>query len=444
MYYPRPDTPTIREIIPLRTLTPIANKQSVTPPLSAAGNRPFLPGWTCSTHVFQAATPRESAPPGIADKIPVPAGEISKTERLALANAQLDELVKLRHAVASGKTFPENDATMWIAANRYAFDRPRLNGSGPARTLVLTHGTGFHKEIWETTLRYLLATSQGQASVDEIWALDAANHGDSALLNKDKLGELYEWSDHARDLLNFLINFLPESIEPGQIESNLPQVPNQSALRRRERGFADRRIIGIGHSFGGCTVARAAIDSPILFSSIILVDPIIYPLYAIRNYSADFLAEGALTRRERWPDREIAKSNFLKSPFFRAWHPDVLADHVKYGITEEGEGVRLKCSGFQECITFLESGRLQSEVWELLPTLDKRIPLKWMMDSTQAWSTGGLEMTQHTVWRRPVNTTNIKIKGAGHLASIPHEAPEALAREILDFIQTHHGVKPKL
>ncbi|KAJ1301035.1 hypothetical protein OPQ81_003456 [Rhizoctonia solani] len=389
-----------------------------------------------------AATPRESPPPGLINKSPIPAGEISKAERKALAIAQLDELRKLRDDVASGKTFPVNDATMWIVANRYARDQPRKGENSPATTLVLTHGTGFHKEIWETTLRYLLSSPKGQASVDEIWALDAANHGDSALLNENNLGEIYEWSDHVRDILNFLINFLPDRVEYGQLERNLPQVPEKNAWGRQKRGFTHRIIVGIGHSFGGCTVAKAAIDSPKLFSSIILVDPVIYPSYVIRYYSADPLALGALIRREHWPDREAAKSGFLGSPFFRAWHPDALADYLSYAITEEDDGVRLKCPGFQEAVTFAESARLQSEVWELLPALDKRISLKWMMDSTQAWCTGGPEITQHTVWRRPENASNIKIEGAGHL--IPHEAPEALAHEILEFIQTHHGAKPKL
>ncbi|KAH7337714.1 Alpha/beta hydrolase family-domain-containing protein [Rhizoctonia solani] len=444
MDYPRPNGPTHREAIKVRALTPLANKQGTSPPLpplpDSTTNRAFITGWTCSTHVFQAATPRDSVPPALASRSPMPPGVISKDERKALADAQLDELKKFREAVASGEMSHVNDATMWTVVNRYAPERPRKGGSNPAVTVVLTHGTGFHKEIWETTLRYLLSTPQGQASVDEIWSLDAANHGDSALLNKDNLGAIFEWSDHARDILNFLVNFLPDGNEHEQIE-HLSQVPEQNAQRRRQHGFTSRTIVGIGHSFGGCTVARAALDSPKLFSSLILVDPIIYPSYAIRYSNSDPLAQGALMRREHWPNRETAKSSFLKSPFFRVWHPDVLADHVKYGIAE-GEGVRLKCSGFQEAVTFTESARLHSEVWELLPTLDERIPMRWIMDSTHAWSTGGPKMTQHTVWRRPVNTTNVKIKGAGHL--VPHEAPEALAHEILNFIQTHHGVKSKL
>ncbi|KAH7337715.1 Alpha/beta hydrolase family-domain-containing protein [Rhizoctonia solani] len=446
MLYPPPSTPTPRGTTAPRALIPLAKseKHGATPSLATI-SRTLLPGWTCSTHVFQAATPRESAPPGPTARgaASVPA-EISKAERQALTEARFNEIKELREAIYFGaKTFPVNDATMWTVANRYTPEKPRV-GAGPTVTIVLSHGTGFHKEIWETTLKYLLSTPQGQANIDEIWALDAANHGDSGLLNKDSLGEIFEWSDHARDIINFLANFMPEQIE-NQVGSSLPRVSDQSIQRRLKHGFANRTVVGIGHSFGGTALARAVIDSPRLFSSILLLDPVISPSYAHRGPRIDALVKGTLTRRDHWPDREAAKSGLLKSPFFRSWHPDVLADYIKYGTIQDDQGVRLKCSGYQEAVTFGEKARVQCDVWELLPTLDERIPIRWAMDSTASTPvsvTGGPELTQHTVWRRPANSSNTQIKGAGHL--IPHEAPEPLAQEILEFIQTHHVAKPKL
>jgi hypothetical protein len=44
---------------------------------------------------------------------------------------------------------------------------------------------------------------------------------------------------------------------------------------------------------------------------------------------------------------ETAKAGLLKSPFFRAWHPDVLSDYVAYGMHDSGDVVKLKCSGYQ-------------------------------------------------------------------------------------------------
>ncbi|KAJ1301034.1 hypothetical protein OPQ81_003455 [Rhizoctonia solani] len=465
MNYPPPISPTPRGTIIPRALTPLVNTsiQGSTPPALETVNRALLPGWTCSTHIFQAAMLRDSPPPGPSARTPIPS-EIGKAERQALADAKFSKIKELRGAISSqSRSFPKNDAKLWMVVNRYAPDKPRV-GASPAVTIILTHGSGFHKEIWETTLRYLLSTFQGQASIDEIWALDAVNHGDSGILNKDNLGEIFEWSDGTRDILNFITNYLPDKIEDGHVDRNLSRISEQAAQQRLQHGFKDRAIVGIGHSFGGSTLTRAVIESPQLFSSIILVDPVIYASYVNRGPGNDALAKCAIIRRDHWPDRESAKSGFVKSPFFQTWHPDVLADYIKYGIVEDEQGARLKCSGYQEAVIYGESSRLPCEVWELLPTLDERIPIKWIMDSTRAEGslyahlllhfqtvllifsgmsrTGGPEHTRHTVWRRPSNSTNTQIKGTTHL--VPLEAPEALAREILDFIQMHHRVKSKL
>ncbi|QRV84847.1 alpha/beta hydrolase family protein [Ceratobasidium sp. AG-Ba] len=71
---------------------------------------------------------------------------------------------------------------------------------------------------------------------------------------------------------------------------------------------------------------RAALHLPHLFSGVILIDPIIYPTYARRE-------EGV------------------------AWHPDVFSDYMKYGLYESEGMVKLKCSGYQEGVTFAEHGR---------------------------------------------------------------------------------------
>ena len=39
-------------------------------------------------------------------------------------------------------------------------------------------------------LHLLSSLGKGDPIIDEVWSWDAANHGDSALLNKEKLGSL--------------------------------------------------------------------------------------------------------------------------------------------------------------------------------------------------------------------------------------------------------------
>lgn len=444
MYYAKPNTPTPEGITIPRTLTPLsktASSVSSEPsPTSDVQSREFSAGWVCSTHVFRAASPRESPSDKALNtpKVEPLTGESTKAERQARVDSSYDRIMAYRNAIASGQIASSNDDVLWSVANRYVRTEPPNNANQPAITLVAAHATGFHKEIWETTFRYIISSmeSSHRLDIDEIWAIDAVNHGDSALMNQSKYSDVFEWSDHSRDILNFMVNYLPNMIAGG-CDPTLSQVPEEISRHRLENGFDSRVVVGLGHSFGGCTLMRTALHAPRLFSSLIMVDPVMYPSYAFRGQYIGQLIKGALSRRDQWPDREAAKAGLLKSPFFKAWHPDVLSDYLKFGIYECQDGVRLKCSGHQEGVTFGECSRLPSEVWGLLPSLDERIPIRWIMDSTNASATAGEEITQRTVWRRPANSSNIRLMGAGHL--IPQEAPQRLAHEIIDFVRQKHG-----
>lgn len=55
-------------------------------------------------------------------------------------------------------------------------------------TLILTHGTSFNKFFWELIIKYLFSSTSGvRPAVKRLLAIDAANHGDSALLNRGVL-----------------------------------------------------------------------------------------------------------------------------------------------------------------------------------------------------------------------------------------------------------------
>lgn len=54
-------------------------------------------------------------------------------------------------------------------------------------TIVLTHGTSFNKFFWELVIDYLLLTPGVRPTVKRLIAIDAANHGDSAVLNREVL-----------------------------------------------------------------------------------------------------------------------------------------------------------------------------------------------------------------------------------------------------------------
>lgn len=84
--------------------------------------------------------------------------------------------------------------------------------------------------------------------------------------------------------------------------------------------------------------------------------------------------------------------------------------------------------------------RTMNEGWELLPTLDENIEMRWIMGGKDEasdlcvvvlllsciaamlimpfFSVGGPENARITVWRREKNASNVRIPGAGHLVCI--------------------------
>lgn len=54
-------------------------------------------------------------------------------------------------------------------------------------TIILTHGTSFNKFFWELVIDHLLSTPGQKPAVERLIALDAANRGGSAVLNREVL-----------------------------------------------------------------------------------------------------------------------------------------------------------------------------------------------------------------------------------------------------------------
>ena len=122
---------------------------------------------------------------------------------------------------------------------------------------------------------------------------------------------------------------------------------------------------------------------------------------------------------------EVLKS-FQSNPFFQSWDPSVLNLYVQYGtyLTTDPHNsgpsvVQLKTSAIQEAIVFTYDHLTQRETFQRMTELDESIPLRWIIPGRPGHldSVGGPGDTARRVWVRPRNSTNVKIKGAGHLVS---------------------------
>jgi len=384
----------------------------------------FTSTYTVTTHIIPAAFPRVSP---FVPLPPVPENE-SRDERSARVEQYTSELLDLQtqHAPDTSGSQP---TVLWSVLNRYV-----RADSGTGLTLLLLHANGFHKETFEPTLRHLfeVADNDKRYQIDEVWALDAVQQGDSGLVNAQNLGSLFIWNDHARDILNFILHFLPEEATSSVLPTYLPRVPLRASEARKRLGFARRKLVVVGHSLGGCTAALAAYSVPAPFSGMVLIDPVMRPAHVVGSQQIRSYVIGALSRRSVWQTREEAYSLLSKSPFFGAWDPDVLRIYVEYALVEDASGqVRLKCANLQEAAAFADENR-SFEAWSAVPHIDARIPVKWLVPPSEASVFGSYELMQETVWSRPQNTSSSLISTATHL--MVQDSPREVAQELHEFL----------
>jgi hypothetical protein len=77
-----------------------------------------------------------------------------------------------------------------ICVSRYSYHSIHSNHDAEdGATLVFTHGVGQHKEHWEPVIERIYESEQGKGgfAIREAWSVDCPNHGDSAILNEEKL-----------------------------------------------------------------------------------------------------------------------------------------------------------------------------------------------------------------------------------------------------------------
>ena len=61
-----------------------------------------------------------------------------------------------------------------------------------------------------------------------------------------------DWADDARDILNFLVHYLPSSSAASSLPIHLRRVSAEESEQRKSNGFRNRTLIAGGSSYGGC------------------------------------------------------------------------------------------------------------------------------------------------------------------------------------------------
>ncbi|KAH8827512.1 hypothetical protein DL96DRAFT_1252034 [Flagelloscypha sp. PMI_526] len=286
--YPRPTTWEPQEPLNPRPLLPV-----YPPPDELVTPAPIVPsrstsedltgfsklGFRHSSHIVPACFLRSSPPHRLPSQLE--SGRLSREER-SKYNDRLFEMVlnlrigqnETRGKYQPGQPIQGYRQIMWNCVDRYF----RVGGGKGHMTLILFHAIGFSKEIWENFLAFLLQSPEIRSLVGEIWSFEGVQHGDSAVINSKTLESagLSCWEDDSRDIVQFLTYFLPSQSSGLELPTVLSRIPESDTRDRLVNGLAkNRRVVAIGHSFGSSTAALAAIHFPKLFSSLLLMDPIV-------------------------------------------------------------------------------------------------------------------------------------------------------------------------
>ncbi|KAF9355338.1 hypothetical protein BGX34_010539 [Mortierella sp. NVP85] len=330
---------------------------------------------------------------------------------MSVASAFRSRFTSIRHII------PASTPPFRLACNLYR-QVPSANETSNAATppppMIFTHANGFHKEIWEPVISRL---NPRWASGD-MYAFDCRNHGDSAVLNKNILPDVFDWYWQATDILQVVDT------------------------------FGLKKPIAVGHSI------LAELMRPGTFSAIIAVDPTMFPntIYICAPLADNPMGQLTLKRRDAWKDRfptELrhlilpylnsaeAKATMLQKSFFNVWHPEVLDVYTEHGlldvVKDDGStGVVLKCPKFQEAVTFACIGSGIYDAYERLNEVT--IPVHLIVGETS--DINHPDLVQMKFERCQRGSVDV-VENAGHLVSL--EKPQETATSMSAFLERLFG-----
>jgi pimeloyl-ACP methyl ester carboxylesterase len=209
-----------------------------------------------------------------------------------------------------------------------------------------------------------------------------------------------DWRDQARDILHFLLYYIPSAVSSATLPIHLPRLSDDVARTRTTHGWTERNLIGIGHSFGAIGTLFAALTHPTLFNSIVLVEavlgPPVDPVETVKRLSR--VVAPVAGRRSVWSSLEDARADLAVFPVFRGFHQkevDVYLENALY-VRPDGK-IALKQDPVQEALVF--EIRSPAYAWELAPHLDPRMDVHWIRGSRPNVFSGKGEVTDDVIRR---------------------------------------------
>ncbi|PBK71188.1 alpha/beta-hydrolase [Armillaria solidipes] len=285
---------------------------------------------------------------------------------------------------------------LWAALKRYT--KAKLCGQKvqPGYVLILTHGTGFHKEQWEPTISHLFD------------------------LDKQNAIPIYDYVDALMAL-------------------------RRDLLGKSNPDYTERdKFILVGHSAGtvACVLALASFNpsNTVMFDSLILVETPIYHPSAAVHHTAMYKAISTITKRhDVWASRDEARTWFRKRFPWKAWDPEVLDTYVNHGLRtlptafypDKPDGVTLSATWVDENAAYSKDSGSATALWNL-NTLCGVLPVHLIYSARN-------DLFSREIQDSIVDTTEGRnfasitcVAGTGHW--VMQEAPKQMAEALWKFL----------
>jgi len=202
--------------------------------------------------------------------------------------------------------------------------------------LHFVHGNGFCGLSYWAMLRRL-------SGHYDLFLSDVQGHGDS-----DAGNQFDGWQLSVQRLFAVIERFAPEWGE----------VPVQ----------------GVGHSFGGVLTLLLAALHPQLFSSIVVLDPVLFPPELMqaeiesRQRGESPMARDARLRTALWPSRAAAWRHLHQRGGYKGWSDEAFACFIDHALYADDDGqYRLKCPPQIEAAIY---SSVPLDYWRLIPQID--------------------------------------------------------------------------
>jgi len=156
----------------------------------------------------------------------------------------------------------------------------------------------------------------------------------------------------------------------GHGRTELPAVPGEIPADWRLYGDDLRALVMLlgggpvrlaGHSFGASSAFEAAVETPGLATSVVLIDPPFIPFAHAAGYRAlrdsgkeppNIMADRAERRRGHFLSRATARAAYHNRGVFAGWSETALDAYLDGGLKPDENGVHLACSPAWEATSF--------------------------------------------------------------------------------------------